>query len=423
MYHKVKFFERVKLERAIKRHERALAGAGAGGVDSSDDAEEDRGASSTAEAGAGGHADKAVPAEPAEIREMLAKLKEDLQYVLNFPKGEKYVSILKNVEDPEAQKHLETERERLRGVIRMQLAEVAAVTEADEGRALLGDKALAAAVSAAVSSKAAPAKRKGDKPGMPAVRVVQPRKAVARGGNGRKRRDEGEDSPETSEAASDDFFLADGSEEGGPDRPESDQEGKEDDGGDSDGESEEDIAAPKPLPPAAKARPSSKAPVGAAAAGPASAMTIKTQAVAPGAGSKRGQAFLVAGGGAEDGAEEDDFFLAAGSDDDQPAAGSSYKLQTAPPDPATRAAVGAPADWTKGRDGAKGQARPERGVGEGRGHERGPGQEGEMGRGRGAARGGMGRGGRGRGFRQPTPPPTEGKPLRTRAEGGRKRRK
>lgn len=56
-----------------------------------------------------------------------------LQYVLHFPKGERYVSILKEVAEPEAQAELDAERTRLKAVIKHQLAESAMLTEADEG--------------------------------------------------------------------------------------------------------------------------------------------------------------------------------------------------------------------------------------------------------------------------------------------------
>ena len=56
-----------------------------------------------------------------------------LQYVLHFPKGERYVSILKAAAEPEAQAKLDAERTRLKTVIKHQRAESAMLTEADEG--------------------------------------------------------------------------------------------------------------------------------------------------------------------------------------------------------------------------------------------------------------------------------------------------
>ena len=56
-----------------------------------------------------------------------------LQYVLHFPKGERYVSILKEATEPEAQAKLDAERIRLKALIKHQLAESAMLTEADEG--------------------------------------------------------------------------------------------------------------------------------------------------------------------------------------------------------------------------------------------------------------------------------------------------
>ncbi|CAL8462948.1 g2482 [Coccomyxa elongata] len=107
-YHKIRFFERIKLERAIKRAEKQIAEA----------SEEGDGA-------------------PVAVVEHLACLQDDLQYVVHFPKGEKYVSILRNAEDPAAQAALMAERERLRALIHKQQADAALLTEADEGAALL----------------------------------------------------------------------------------------------------------------------------------------------------------------------------------------------------------------------------------------------------------------------------------------------
>jgi hypothetical protein len=60
-----------------------------------------------------------------------------VQYVVHFPKGEKYVSVLRNAEEPAAQAVLVAERERLRALVHKQQAEIAMMTEADEGAALL----------------------------------------------------------------------------------------------------------------------------------------------------------------------------------------------------------------------------------------------------------------------------------------------
>ncbi len=56
-----------------------------------------------------------------------------LQYVVHFPKGEKYVSLLRNAEDPEAQKVLEAERKRIRAKVRQQQADIAMISQPDEG--------------------------------------------------------------------------------------------------------------------------------------------------------------------------------------------------------------------------------------------------------------------------------------------------
>ena len=57
-----------------------------------------------------------------------------LQYVMHFPKGEKFVSLLKNADDPESQARLEVERTRLRGLVRRQMADDMLLSEANEGR-------------------------------------------------------------------------------------------------------------------------------------------------------------------------------------------------------------------------------------------------------------------------------------------------
>ncbi|DBA91221.1 TPA: hypothetical protein ACH3X2_004095 [Trebouxia sp. C0005] len=99
-YHKIRFFERVKLERRVKQIE--------------------------------GKADRGH-ALSAEEQQHLKQHKENLQYVMHFPKGERYVSIVKEAADPAAQAKLETERKRLKAMIRHQLAESAMLAQADEG--------------------------------------------------------------------------------------------------------------------------------------------------------------------------------------------------------------------------------------------------------------------------------------------------
>ena len=102
-YHRIRFFERVKLERNISKLKRAL--------ENEHDAEKTEG-----------------------LRSMLAQAEDDLEYVLHFPKGEKYVSILKNSQDPEAQTALEAERKRLRILVKKHLEDEAIVNEMDEGK-------------------------------------------------------------------------------------------------------------------------------------------------------------------------------------------------------------------------------------------------------------------------------------------------
>lgn len=105
-YHKVKFFERVKLTRAAEKLERDHPAEG-------------------------GKRSESVTNE-------LKQLKLDLHYVMNFPKGHKYVSILKQDGDTE---YLLEKRERLRKIITENLLKSAALAEANEG----GEAAAAAA--------------------------------------------------------------------------------------------------------------------------------------------------------------------------------------------------------------------------------------------------------------------------------------
>lgn len=98
-YHKVRFFERIKIERTIKKLKKSL---------------------------------KTSPDD--SLKDALAMAEEDLEYILHFPKGEKYVSLLKDSEDPEAQQHLESERKRLRLLVKQQLRDEAIVNELNEGK-------------------------------------------------------------------------------------------------------------------------------------------------------------------------------------------------------------------------------------------------------------------------------------------------
>ena len=89
-YHKVKFFERVKLTRRKEQLEKKRDDDGALGADELDE---------------------------------LAQVKEDLEYVMNFPRGEKYVSVLVKEGDTE---HATKERARLRKLVKANLATSAA---------------------------------------------------------------------------------------------------------------------------------------------------------------------------------------------------------------------------------------------------------------------------------------------------------
>ena len=70
-----------------------------------------------------------------------------LQYVKHFPKTEKFVSLLKQADDPTAQEALDAERARLRALVRKQLAENALLAEANEGQPLAASGSLAEEVT------------------------------------------------------------------------------------------------------------------------------------------------------------------------------------------------------------------------------------------------------------------------------------
>ncbi len=70
--------------------------------------------------------------------------------MLHFPKGEKYVSVLKDSENPQVQAVIAAERARLRAIVHRQLADIAMVTEADEGAALVARQHRAARQEAAL---------------------------------------------------------------------------------------------------------------------------------------------------------------------------------------------------------------------------------------------------------------------------------
>ncbi|KFM24549.1 rRNA-processing protein EFG1 [Auxenochlorella protothecoides] len=109
-YHKVNFFERVKLERRLRQLEQQLAAAGGAG--------------------------EAATALTAQLEQA----RRDLQYVLHFPKGEKYVSVLKDPETEADAARVQAERARLRALVAADLAraalppaELAAAASGSEG--------------------------------------------------------------------------------------------------------------------------------------------------------------------------------------------------------------------------------------------------------------------------------------------------
>eukprot|EP00204_Picochlorum_oklahomense_P002618 CAMPEP_0118804974 /NCGR_PEP_ID=MMETSP1161-20130426/25434_1 /TAXON_ID=249345 /ORGANISM="Picochlorum oklahomensis, Strain CCMP2329" /LENGTH=309 /DNA_ID=CAMNT_0006733835 /DNA_START=146 /DNA_END=1075 /DNA_ORIENTATION=- len=101
-YHKIRFFERIKIERRLSKIKKRIKHA------SSDE-------------------------EKENLLKRLAAVQEDLEYVLHFPKGEKYVSLLRDADTAEAQAHLESERRRLREIVKQKLRDDAIVNEPDEG--------------------------------------------------------------------------------------------------------------------------------------------------------------------------------------------------------------------------------------------------------------------------------------------------
>ncbi|XP_057871602.2 rRNA-processing protein EFG1 isoform X2 [Cryptomeria japonica] len=96
-YRKVKFFERRKIERRIRRLEKQQRVALE-------------------------HSAEEVVANAGQISQQLSRLKEDLEYVRFFPKTEKYISIFMGVNDPE----LVGKRNKLREQIKANLAAAAA---------------------------------------------------------------------------------------------------------------------------------------------------------------------------------------------------------------------------------------------------------------------------------------------------------
>ncbi|KAK9800202.1 hypothetical protein WJX73_008394 [Symbiochloris irregularis] len=104
-YHKVRFFERVKLERQLKQ-------LSAQKLQLTDTSQQ----------------------EAADQR--LKQLQDDLQYVKFFPKGQKYISILKQAQTPEDQTRLDQQRLILRQQARQRQSDEAMLAEADEGRSI-----------------------------------------------------------------------------------------------------------------------------------------------------------------------------------------------------------------------------------------------------------------------------------------------
>lgn len=96
-YRKVKFFERRKIERRIRRLEKQQRAALE-------------------------HTGEDLEMQAGEISQQLAQLKEDLEYVRFFPKTEKYLSLFMGGNDPD----LVAKRNKLRDLIKANLAAAAA---------------------------------------------------------------------------------------------------------------------------------------------------------------------------------------------------------------------------------------------------------------------------------------------------------
>ena len=75
-----------RLQAQLAAAEQAAGGAG-----------DDGSADGAAAGGATGRA------SAEQLRQQIAAVKEDLEYVLHFPKAEKYVSLLRQADNPEAQ--------------------------------------------------------------------------------------------------------------------------------------------------------------------------------------------------------------------------------------------------------------------------------------------------------------------------------
>lgn len=100
----VRFFERIKLERRIKKLQTQLVVAkGPSAPAAATSAGTGAGGASTGNAASGDGIAAAAGSTAAQLEAALAAAKEDLEYVLYFPKAEKYVSILRQADSPEAQ--------------------------------------------------------------------------------------------------------------------------------------------------------------------------------------------------------------------------------------------------------------------------------------------------------------------------------
>ncbi|KAL6758802.1 hypothetical protein V8C86DRAFT_1411008 [Haematococcus lacustris] len=91
-YHKVRFFERIKIERQIGQLHRKLQEAVEQGV---------------------------APEEVSEQQAVLEEWQRKLMYVRHFPAGEKYVSLLRQADSPETQAALDQERRRLHALVEL----------------------------------------------------------------------------------------------------------------------------------------------------------------------------------------------------------------------------------------------------------------------------------------------------------------
>eukprot|EP00899_Mesostigma_viride_P006633 jgi/Mesvir1/15971/Mv08282-RA.1 len=133
-YHKVKFFERQKVDRRLAQATRELAAARAraiGGADGVADSTHAAAAPHSDSEDEGGVETGQSPAQAvARLEQRVARLQDMQMYIKHFPKGEKYVSLFKGDED-DAERRAKVER--LMSLVKANVAAGAAGTSASGG--------------------------------------------------------------------------------------------------------------------------------------------------------------------------------------------------------------------------------------------------------------------------------------------------